>query len=252
MYLVSLRQQRVDVASSVVSFAAAKPYIRKTRTNIQSRDFRATRLAGRLCSARSLVRRRGPVQPALARNGLKAFSGLARTDRWFRRSPEKEANMTKPSVASGKTRDVRHQAPLHGQKKWSAKVTRAAMRSTWKMASSNCAVPAASLLSLKQSAEASRKRKTSPFHSALSMLTFTSTGRAPIFRRNAGKSCRTRRMSCVRHLDGSATSRADAHFQKNATNLPKSARQHDGLNPLPRLRKGIGGNARTYSNLREN
>jgi len=60
----------------------------------------------------------------------------------------------------------------HGAKRWSQRVTRESNALDLKSGVFTLASPRAIALSLKRSALASRRRKTNPYRSALSMLTF--------------------------------------------------------------------------------
>jgi Protein of unknown function (DUF3175) len=88
----------------------------------------------------------------------------------FCRSSQKEANMTKSPETHAehrKGREHRREAS-----RWSAKVTQHSDALDLEDGVFKLRSPRRIALSLKRSAEASRRRKTSPFRSALSMLTF--------------------------------------------------------------------------------
>jgi hypothetical protein len=84
----------------------------------------------------------------------------------FCRSSQKEANMTKSPEVHAEHRKGREAS------RWSAKVTQYSDALDLEDGVFKLRSPRRIALSLKRSAEASRRRKTSPFRSALSMLTF--------------------------------------------------------------------------------
>ena len=74
--------------------------------------------------------------------------------------------------ARTKARGSRHKRAARGAKRWSQRVTRESNALDLKQGVFTLASPHAIALSLKRSALASRRRKTNPYRSALSMLTF--------------------------------------------------------------------------------
>jgi hypothetical protein len=83
--------------------------------------------------------------------------------------------------ARTKARGSRHKRAARGAKRWSQRVTRESNALDLKQGVFTLASPHAIALSLKRSALASRRRKTNPYRSALSMLTFL---REPGWRRS--------------------------------------------------------------------
>jgi hypothetical protein len=79
---------------------------------------------------------------------------------------------TKKTTRRTKAHSGRRTRAAHGAKRWSQRVTRESDALDLKSGVFTLASPRAIAFSLKRSALASRRRKTNPYRSALSMLTF--------------------------------------------------------------------------------